>query len=136
MRKNMERYFNILSFERDDHREKELESVIKSCVVRYNLKRVTNLKDYVGELHCEPYDCIVCDEDNLKDFEKKNTVKFAKEINPFATFIYLSSSEDKYFNNSNKLSHCLSRDNFKDAGPRILDSKLNSEVNNISSYWG
>ena len=66
----MERYFNILSFERDDRREKELESVIKSCVVRYNLKRVTNLKDYVGELHSESYDCIVCNEDNLKDFEK------------------------------------------------------------------
>lgn len=132
----MERYFNILSFERDDNREKELESVIKSCVVRYNLKRVTNLKDYVGELHSECYDCIVCDEDNLKDFEKKNTVKLAREINPFATFIYLSSSEDEYFNNSNKLSHCLSRENLKDTGPRILDSKLDSEVNTISNYWG
>lgn len=137
----MKHNYNILSFERDDSQEKLLESSIKSTSVQFKFKRVTNWNEYTKELMRESFDCILCDEDTLKDSEKRNIVKYAKEITPFTPFIHLSSlSEediDEEIVKKSKLSYYFSKNNLRDVTSKIIESKSDSRQNSIiSNYWG
>lgn len=137
----MERKVKILSFERDDHEAKLFESAIELGNLRYELKRVSEWKDYIHELMTNNYDCIVCGGCDLKDYERISTLKSAKEITPYSTFIFLSSSETNGINNEitrrYKSLNSIPRKNLMDINSKIIESMRSSvESSKISNYWG
>lgn len=137
----MERKVKILSFERVDNKAKLLESAIELGTLKFELKRVSNWNDYIHELMTNTYDCIVCGGCDLKDYEITSTLKSAKEISPYSTFIYLSSSEkdemSRDITRRYKSLNSIPRNNLVDINSKIIESmRISAESNKISNYWG
>ena len=137
----MERKVKILSFERVDNEAKLLESAIDLGTLKYELKRVSNWSDYIHELMTNTYDCIVCGDSDLKDYEITSTLKSAKEITPYSTLIYLSTSENdelhRDITREYKSLNSIPRNNLVDINSKIIESMhISDESNKISNYWG
>lgn len=137
----MKKQIKVLSFQRDDQSEKSLESAIRSASCQCKFIRVEDLNNYMNELMTDSFDCIVCDESSLEDYEKKNTIKLANDISPFSTFIYLSNSEKNEFiseiSKRYKNVNFISRKNLSDISVKNNEFRhIFEESKCISNYWG
>ena len=135
----MEKRLKILHFDNNEFNAKLIESKIELKDMSFEYKRIFKIEDYQIALMTDVFDVILCDY-SLPDIDWANVVRFAREISPHTSFIFISSGQGEVKPN-NVYSHSV-QDHFPKVKLENIIPAMTRAVSElgthdgISCHWG